>query len=173
MVAGSDVTASAVLGEYGISYLFLKNPIDENLARLIDGQGGFERNSATKDGLVWRVVNANSRVTFVDKTNQKFALESGEINLQGSVGTVGQIVLAENFSSNWQTLNNGKLIKPNRNADGLPTFAIDEPGEIFLSFNGTSRRAWLSLQFFLIFVILVLALPAGKKRKEIEIAQLA
>lgn len=173
MVAGSDVTASAVLGEYGISYVFLKNPIDDNLARLIDGQGGFERNSATKDGLVWRVVNANSRVTFVDKTNQKFALESGEINLQGSIGTVGQIVLAENFSSNWQILNNGKLIKPNRTTDGLPTFAIDKPGEIFLSFNGTSRRAWLSLQFFLIFVILVLALPAGKKRKEIEISELA
>ena len=173
MVSGSDVTASQILGEYGISYVFLKNPIDENLARLIDGQGGFERNSATKDGLVWRVVNANSRVMFVDKSNKKFPLESGEINLQGNIATLGQIVLAENFSSSWQLVNDGKIISPNRNADGLPIFAVDKPGEIFLSFNGTSRRAWLSLQIFLIFVILVLALPAGRKRREIEISELS
>jgi hypothetical protein len=173
MVSGSDVTASQILGEYGISYVFLKNPIDENLARLIDGQGGFERNSATKDGLVWRVVNANSRVMLVDKSNKKFPLESGEINLQGNIATLGQIVLAENFSSSWELVNDGKIISPNRNADGLPIFAVDKPGEIFLSFNGTSRRAWLSLQIFLIFVILVLALPAGRKRREIEISELS
>jgi hypothetical protein len=40
-------------------------------------------------------------------------------------------------------------------------------------YDGTSRRAWISLQVIFFITVLVLALPAGRRRREIEDAELA
>jgi len=55
----------------------------------------------------------------------------------------------------------------------LPTFKVIESGEISLLHDGTVRRGWLSLQFIFLSVVLVMALPAGRRKSEISEEELA
>jgi hypothetical protein len=38
--------------------------------------------------------------------------------------------------------------------------------------NGVSRRAWISLQLIIVLTVIVLALPAGRKRREVPLEEL-
>ena len=80
--------------------------------------------------------------------------------------------MAEKFDSNWQLLLDGKLIKASENQYGLPEFKIPSKGNISLVHNGTSRRDWVSLQLILIITVIILALPSGRKRREVPLEEL-
>ena len=54
LVAGSGINSAKVMGSFGIQYLFVRAPVTAELARVIDGVGGFTRMSATDIGIVWR-----------------------------------------------------------------------------------------------------------------------
>jgi predicted transcriptional regulator len=55
----------------------------------------------------------------------------------------------------------------------LPEFKVIESGEISLIHDGTIRRAWLSLQLISWVLVVVLALPAGRRKREISEKELA
>jgi hypothetical protein len=50
---------------------------------------------------------------------------------------------------------------------------VTEPGEISLIHDGTVRRGWLSLQLIIFVIVLVMALPAGRRKSEISDKELA
>ena len=60
-----------------------------------------------------------------------------------------------------------------KNQFGQPAFVIDKPGQLSLVHDGTARRGWVSLQLISILALIVLALPAGRKRKEVPLEELA
>jgi GT2 family glycosyltransferase len=172
LVNGVGSTSSQVLGFYGIQYIFMKDPADAGLLRTIDGIGGFTRSSATKDGVVWKVDNSHARVTYQSNLGKYFALNSTDRASTAYVPGSGVVILAEQFDKSWQLLLNGKLIKLEQNQFGQPIFKIPEAGDISLTHNGVSRRAWISLQLVIILTVIVLALPAGRKRREIPLEEL-
>ena len=172
LVNGVGSTSSQVLGFYGIQYIFMKDPADAGLLRTIDGIGGFTRSSATKDGVVWKVNNSHARVTYQSNLGKYFALNSTDRASTAYVPGPGVVILAEQFDKSWQLLLNGKLIKLEQNQFGQPIFKIPEAGDISLIHNGVSRRAWISLQLIIILTVIVLALPAGRKRREVPLEEL-
>ena len=56
---------------------------------------------------------------------------------------------------------------------GLPRFQVLESGEISLLHDGTIRRGWLSFGLIAWIVVVVLALPAGRRKREISDKELA
>jgi hypothetical protein len=172
LVNGVGSTSSQVLGFYGIQYIFMKDPADAGLLRSIDGIGGFTRSSATKDGVVWKVNNALARVTYQSNLGKYFALNSTDRAATAYVPGPGVVILAEQFDKSWQLLLNGKLIKLEQNQFGVPIFQIPDKGDISLIHNGVSRRAWISLQLIIVLTVIVLALPAGRKRREVPLEEL-
>jgi hypothetical protein len=56
---------------------------------------------------------------------------------------------------------------------GLPVFSVTKPGEMELYYDGTLRRGWLSLQIVVLVTVITLALPAGRRRREISEEELA
>jgi hypothetical protein len=172
LVNGVGSTSSQVLGFYGIQYIFMKDPADAGLLRTIDGIGGFTRSSATKDGVVWKVNNALARVTYQSNLGKYFALNSTDRAATAYVPGPGVVILAEQFDKSWQLLLNGKLIKLEQNQFGVPIFQIPDKGDISLIHNGVSRRAWISLQLIIVLTVIVLTLPAGRKRREVPLEEL-
>jgi hypothetical protein len=172
LVNGVGSTSSQVLGFYGIQYIFMKDPADAGLLRTIDGIGGFTRSSATKDGVVWKVNNSHARVTYQSNLGKYFALNSTDRASTAYVPGPGVVILAEQFDKSWQLVLNGKIIKLEQNQFGQPIFKIPEAGDISLIHNGVSRRAWISLQLVIILTVIVLALPAGRKRREVPLEEL-
>jgi predicted transcriptional regulator len=150
----------------------MKNPADAGLVRIIDGIGGFTRSSATKDGVVWKVDKAHARVTYQNTAGKFFPISSTDKAAIGFVPGEGVILLAEKFDTSWQLLLNGKVVPLEQHPFGIPSFKIAEPGEISLTHNGTSRRGWISIQIIALLTAIVLALPAGRKRREVPLEEL-
>ncbi|MEI6866902.1 MAG: glycosyltransferase [Actinomycetes bacterium] len=172
LVSGAGATTSKLIGEVGIQYLFMQNPIDQILVRTIDGQGGFTRSSATKDGIIWRVVGSSTRLIFTSLHGDKVSLASNDVGANVKVPGTGIITLAEKFDTKWHLLLNGMPVPVIQSPSGLPTFAVVSSGDVSLSHDGTLRRGLLSIQFISLLVIGVLALPAGRRRKEVPIEEL-
>ena len=172
LIAGTGVTSSKVIGDYGVAYLYLKAPFDESLPRTIDGIGGFTRSSATSSGVIWKVVGAHPRVSYVDPSNKVHMIPSGDIGAVDNLPQPGVITIAEKYDSGWRLLSNGRPVALTQSANGLPQFQVTEPGSISLSHNATKRRGLLSLQLIFILTIVVLALPAGRRRREVPLEEL-
>jgi hypothetical protein len=166
LLSGTGITSSKVLGAYGIQYLYLKNPVDENVARTIDGIGGFTRSSATNSGIIWQIVGSNSRVSALDAAGVTTGLNSNRIGATDELRAPGAVTIAEKFDAGWKLIVNGKDIKLLQSPIGLPYFEVEEVGAFSLIHDGTKHRALISLQLISLLVVLVLALPAGRRRRE-------
>jgi hypothetical protein len=156
-----------------VKYLFVKAPFKREIIRTIDGLGGFTRTSATSLGVVWKVTAPASRLMFIGIDGVRKELQAGEVGARTFVPTAGTLILTETYNRSWQVLENGYRLERSKNEQGLPTFNVVEAGEISLIHDGTTRRAWLSLQLILCIVVLVMALPAGRRKSEISEKELA
>jgi GT2 family glycosyltransferase len=179
LVTGSAINANAVLGSYGIRYLFLAQPIKKGLARTIDGIGGFTRASSTDAGIVWKVVGASSRVSLIpfdaisSSTGEEIALAAERIDARGTITRTGVVRIGERFDGRWRLLINNRSLKLSQSIDGLPQFEVTEPGDFYLYHDGTARRGWVSLQLIIFLTILTASLPARRRRAEVPIEELA
>ncbi|CAN2183627.1 Glycosyltransferase like family 2 [Candidatus Nanopelagicaceae bacterium] len=173
LIDGSGVSSSSTLSDFGVKYLYVKAPFKREIIRSIDGLGGFSRTSATSLGVVWRVTAPASRLMFVGADGVRKELEAGEVGARTFVPSAGTLILTETYNRSWQVLENGYRLDRNKNEQGLPTFTVTEPGEISLIHDGTIRRGWLSLQLIFFVIVLVMALPAGRRKSDISEKELA
>jgi len=173
LISGSGLTSSKILGAYGIQYLFLKNPVDQGVVRTVDGIGGFTRSSVTSSGIIWQVVGSNARVSIIDASGAVTAIESSKIVAVTELQTPGLITLAEKFDTGWHLLVNGNQIELSQSQLWLPTFEIKEIGTMTLLHDGTKHRALISLQLIALLAVIVLSLPAGRRRREVPVEELA
>lgn len=172
MVDGSGLTSSKVLSAHGIKYLFMKNPVDNQVVRAVDGLGGFVRSSSTQAGIVWRIAGVGERLIFTDASGNSKTLLGGDGGVQTSTPGPGILSLAENFDSSWQIIQYGKKLVRTQSEYGLPQFHSMEAGDFLLIHDGTTRRAWLALQMIVLLTVLVMALPAGRRKREISVEEL-
>ncbi len=170
---GSGLTASTTFGVHGIKYLFLKNPADENLVRIVDGLGGFTRASSTSAGIVWKISGTTGKVLFTNLAGKFSVLPVGQSEFAVNVPEAGVLTLTENYAQGWRAMQDGIRLVRNRSVDNLPTFEVSKAGSVSFLYDGTLRRAWVSVQTIIFITVLVLALPAGRRRREIEDAELA
>jgi GT2 family glycosyltransferase len=173
LIDGSGITSSKTLSDYGIKYVFAKSPFKKEIVRSIDGLGGFTRTSATSLGVVWRVSQPTGRLLFIAEDGVRSVLDEGDYGTPINVPSAGTLILTESSNRSWQVLQNGYRITRINNDLGLPTFKIPEAGEVIVTHDGTARRAWLSLQVIFLAIVIVMALPAGRRKREISEKDLA
>lgn len=166
LIDNTGVGSSKIFSSFGIKYVFVKNPANQELIQTIDGLGGFNRASATDVGTVWKVAQPTGRAVFTDFEGKQsvLAIELGAVTAPGA----GTITLTENYSQGWQALAKGVRLERSENQYGLPEFKVFEAGEIDFLHDGTSRRAWLSLFLIALVTSIVMALPAGRRRRELS-----
>ena len=85
---------------------------------------------------------------------------------------MGTILLTDSYSNSWKIFQNGTTLERTQDANGFPQFTVNEPGEISLLHDGTARRGLLSLQFIFLVTLIVLAAPAGRRRREMSESEL-
>lgn len=173
LISGAGLTSSKTLGAYGIQYIFLKNPIDQGVARTIDGIGGFTRSSSTNSGIIWQVVESKPRVSVLDATGARTAINSVKVGAMDDLQTPGTVTLAEKFDPGWKLIINGNQVELTQSALGLPSFEVAETGPIILWHDGTKHRALISVELIALLMIIVLSLPAGRRRREVPVEELA
>ena len=172
LISGAGESSAKVLGGFGIQYLFLRAPVSVDIARVIDGTGGFTRLSATNIGIVWRILGASPRVLFTDSKGKSKLIPASDISAVGSVNTAGIITLAEKYDRSWRLLNNGVSIPLQHATSGLPIFTISSPGNVTLLFDGTTHRGLISLNLLALLLTVVMSLPAGRRRRQVPLEEL-
>lgn len=173
LISGSGLTSSKILGAYGVQYLFLKNPVDQGVVRTVDGIGGFTRSSVTNSGIIWQVVGSRTRVSILDASGAITPINSTKVGAIAELQTPGTISLAEKFDTGWKLLVNGNQVKVSESQFGLPIFEVKEAGQITLLHDGTKHRALISAQLIALLTVIVLSLPAGRRRREVPVEELA
>jgi len=173
LIAGSGVSSSKVFAEFGIRYLFLANPIDDELVRTIDGAGGFTRAASTDEGITWKVPGALGHISFLSQDGTYSVLPSGEIGAAGRLTSAGVIIITEKYDKRWRMLLNGTYLPLTQTENGVPRFYVSEPGDFLIFHDATSRRAWVSLQLLTFLTLIILALPARRRRSQMSEQELA
>jgi GT2 family glycosyltransferase len=171
LIDNTGVSSSKVLATYGIKYVFLKNPIIEEVVQTIDGLGGFTRTSATKAGIVWKVSEPTGRLILTDYAGTVSIIDNKGIT--AIIPRPGTLTLTETFSNGWKIYQEGFAAARIENSDGLPTFEITNAGEVTIFHDGRQRRAWISFFVISLVTVTVLALPAGRRKREISERELA
>ena len=166
LVTGAGIDSSQIMAEFGIKYVFLARPLNQDLVRIIDGVGGFTRASKTNEGITWKVAGALAHISFLSSDGTYSALPSGPVGASGTLPSAGTVIITEKFDARWKLLLNGKSIEAIETDSGVPRFVIPEAGEFVLYHDGTARRGWVSLQVITIATLITLALPARRRRSE-------
>ena len=60
----------------------------------------------------------------------------------------------------------GENIPLQKSEIGEPIFEVDTLGKLTLEHDGTKRRALISIQALILLTVVVLSLPAGRRRRE-------
>ena len=172
LVTGSGIESAKTFGHFGIQYIFLKTLSNTSLIRIIDGSGGFTRMSSTANGIVWKVVGASPRVLFIGNDKSTQTIASTDFSAEADVPQGGMVVIAEKYDQDWRLLLDGQRVPLQHAANGLPVFTIAHAGRVTVLHDGTLHRTLLSLQLIIVLAVTVLALPSGRRRREVPIEEL-
>jgi GT2 family glycosyltransferase len=172
LVSGAGIQSGKVLGQFGIQYLFLKATSDSSLIRIIDGSGGFTRMSSTPAGIVWKIIGASPRVLFIGADMKSKTVPSTDFSAEADLDQPGTVTIAEKYDQNWRLLLDGQRIPLQHATNGLPIFTISHAGHITVLHDGTLHRTLISLQLIFLLAVVVLALPAGRRKREVPLEEL-
>lgn len=173
LVTGAGIDSSKVLAQFGIGYVFLAEPYGDDLVRTIDSVGGFTRAAKTDEGVTWKVADALAYMTLVTREGRAIPISSTGTTAKGVLSLTGSVFVTEKFDGNWRMLLNGRQLELYQTEYGIPRFEVTEPGEFIIFHDGTARRAWISWQVIAFVTLLVLALPARRRRSEMRPEELS
>lgn len=172
LISGSGVSAAKTLGSFGIQYFFLKSPVVPETARVIDGVGGFTRMSATKIGIVWHIVGSSPRIMLTSAVGKNYIIPASDIGATGNAPETGQITLAEQYDRSWRLISNGVNVPLRHAPSGSPVFTVTSPGKVTILFDATAHRGLISLQLLTLLIAGVMALPSGRRRRQVPLEEL-
>jgi hypothetical protein len=156
------------LASFGIGYVLLPAPINQTLARQIDGVVGVRPVSHTTTFELWKVAETVARVRVTEPGGAQVALPSGTVNMTNAAAPAagGTVVLAEPASGDWQaTLNGHPLTRLPSPVDGWAQgFRLPSGGgRLSITRDETGRTIVLAVELVALLAVAVLALPGAKE----------
>ena len=83
------------------------------------------------------------------------------------------MIITEKFDARWKMLLNNSYLDAKETENGVPRFIAPESGDFVIFHDATSRRGWISLQIIAFTSLIILALPARRRRREMREEELA
>jgi GT2 family glycosyltransferase len=167
---GEAVDQGQMLARFDIGYVLLPAPVDQSLARLLDGVAGLRPVSATSAFALWRLQNLSARVRVVEPNGTVVGIRSGQISVTGAQAPAagGTLELAEP-AGGWHATVNGQPLAPVASVPGGWAQAYRLPaggGVLNISHNQISRALALVLELLAVAAVAMLALPGSRTAAE-------
>jgi len=169
LLAGQGDNATvAQVRSYGIGYLVLLDP-DVDQQQTLDGVGALQRVSSVDGTTVWRISPAVSRVrlTRTGKTDLPIPADPDQRTttvdalVPGSPG--GTVALAESADPGWSASVDGHALAVTTTGGWAESFAAADSGGRLLLGYSSNRSLLLAVQVGLLFLVVLLALPARRR----------
>ena len=154
------------LSQFDIGYVLLPAPIDQALARQLNGAAGLEPLTKAPSYDLWQVSGTVARVRVVTPGGTAVPVPSGPVGVNAVVapGTSGTLVLAEAAGGWSATLNGRPLTRLAAPVGGWAQgFVLPAGGgRLVITRNETARNVSLAFEAAALLVALVLALPGTR-----------
>ncbi len=173
LAAGIGQRAAIELAHAGIRYVLA--PVDAtDLAKQLGVAGGVLPQNDSGAWRVWQVESAAGRIAFASNGSDEWQLPADPVGVGRHAPPIGVpyspagqlLVLAEAPSSQWQARSGGTALTPTTVAD-MQAFALPTTATTVSVSRAPDRRAdWLLFQLVALLVVLLGAIPAGRRAAE-------
>jgi GT2 family glycosyltransferase len=161
---GGDV--GQALSRFDIGYVLLPAPVDQRLARQLDGSAGLIQLTTAPAYDLWQVAGTVARARVIGADGAVTPVSSGPIGVSSVVppATSGTLVLAEAAGGWSATLNGRPLAAVAEPVDGWAQgFALPVGGgHLVITRNELARDVSLGAEAAAVLVVLALALPGTR-----------
>jgi GT2 family glycosyltransferase len=166
LLAGANQSTIDRLGRYGIGFILMSQPVDQDLARTLDGVGGLQRLSVTDGRILWSVATTTARVRLIDAAGTVTPLRDDSAPLTFAARTPGIIALAERADESWRAISDGQRLQVVDRGDGLQAFELPKAGDVIITHDDPSERAGLTLAVITAAALIFLIAPSGRRLRE-------
>jgi Arc/MetJ family transcription regulator len=171
---GEAVDQGQQLAQFGIGFVLMPAPVDQGLARLLDGVRGLRPVSATSAFYLWRDTDLSARVRVVEPSGTVVAMPSGPTGVSGArvPAAGGTLELAEP-AGGWNATLSGQPLTPVTSPAGSWAQAFRLPpggGVLAVGRHQIGRDLILVLELLAAAAVAVLALPGSRAAAEEESA---
>ncbi|WP_329457566.1 glycosyltransferase [Streptomyces sp. NBC_01497] len=179
LVAGSGADQTTQLRGFAIRYVLLRDGAPRDMSRTLDATPGLSRLSQLDGSELWRIDQQVSRIMIVPPAGSGSAAGTGDTAQPVSVaasaidahtripaGTAGRVLrIADRASDGWQATLDGKPLTSTTVDGWAQGFQLPAGGgTLDVSYDEPiTHTAWVWLQGLLGLVLLVLALPSGRR----------
>ncbi|MGP3967092.1 glycosyltransferase [Streptomyces sp. 6N223] len=177
LVAGTGADQTAVLADYAVAYVLVRDGSPRELHEVLDTTPGLERLSQEDGSALWRVEGEISRVAVLPPGREAgnaaaadpVPVVSGAVEVHTELpdGPAGRILrLAETAASGWKATLDGEPLTPVTLGGWAQGFELPAGGgrlDVTYETPG-SHTLWVWGQGFALLVLCVLALP-GRRRE--------
>ena len=165
--AGSDEgDTGQALSQFDVGYVLLPAPIDQTLARQLDGSAGLVQLTTAPAYDLWQVAGTVARARVIGADGAVTPVSSGPIGVNTVVppGTSGTLVLAEAAGGWSATLNGRPLATVTQPVDGWAQgFVLPAGGgHLVITRNELARDLSLAAEAAAVLVVFALALPGTR-----------
>jgi len=167
---GDAVNQAQLLAQFDIGFVLLPAPVDQNLARVLNGVSGLRPVSSTSAFALWRVTGLSARVRVVEPDRAVVAIASGPVGVSGArvPAAGGTLELAEP-AGGWNATLNGRPLTPVTSPAGGWAQAFRLPaggGVLEIGRSQIGRDLILVFELLALLVVAGLALPGARAAAE-------
>jgi len=156
---GEAVSQGQLLAQLDVGFVLLPRPVNQDLARLLNGVAGLQQVSSTSAFALWRVTDPAARVRVIEPNGTVVIVRSGELGVSGAQvpAAGGTLELAEP-AGGWHATLNGQPLTPVASPAGswAAAFRLPAGGGVL-----DIKRDQIGRDLILIFELLAAAVVAG------------
>jgi GT2 family glycosyltransferase len=167
---GEAVSQGQLLAQLDIGFVLLPTPVNQDLARVLNGVAGLQQVSSTSAFALWRVTDRAARVRVIEPSGTVVTVRSGELGVSGAQlpAAGGTLELAEP-AGGWQATLNGQPLTPVASPAGSWAAAFRLPsggGVLDIKRDQFGRDLILIFELLAVAVVAGLALPGSRGTAE-------
>jgi GT2 family glycosyltransferase len=167
---GDAADQGQAIAAFDIGYVLLPAPVDQGLARILDGVPSLRQVSQTSTFQLWRVAGTTARVRVVEPTGAVVPVASGAVAVSGAAAPQagGTLVLAEP-AGGWTAALDGRPLTPlPAPVDGWAQgFRLPSGGgQLTITHSQAGRDLILAVEAIAFLAVAALGLPGARNAAE-------
>jgi len=171
LVAGAGGDPSGQLADYAVQYIQVLAPVSAQVSAELDSTPGLTRLNQQTSGSIWRLTQNVSRAVIQSQGAADVIVPAGPVDIDTTIaaGSSGRVLrLADTAEPGWHATLDGTALTPTTVDGWAQGFQLPASGgKLAVSYRESPVHiGWIAGQCFLALVVLVLALPGRRDRRD-------
>ena len=171
LVAGAGGDPATQLADYAVQYIQVLAPVSGQVSTALDATPGLTRLNQQTSGSTWRLTQNVSRAVIQSQGSADVSVPAGPVDVDATIpaGATGRVLrLADSSDPGWRATLDGTALTPTSVDGWAQGFELPaNGGRLAVSYHESPEHiGWIAGQCFLALVVLVLALPGRRDRRD-------